>query len=415
MEAWDVVVIGAGAAGLLAATHAAERHRKTLLLEKNRKPGVKILMSGGTRCNLTQATDRRGIVAAFGAQGRFLHSALAALDPQALVALVEAEGVATKVEPTGKIFPASDRAADVLAALLNRLNRSGCQVVFDMPCQAIAHDPAQGFRLTTGSGTIWARRVIVTTGGRSYPGCGTNGDGYAWAAQWGHTIIPCRPALTPITVAAAWVAGLKGVTVSDVGVEVVERAPGGRRGQVLAQGRGSMLFTHFGVSGPVVLNVSRAVSGHARPTDLELRCNFAPDLAAAELDGQWRELAASAGGRAVSSVFPAVVPRRLAAALLDQAGVPGDQRLAELAAPARRRLIDHILALALPISGTLGFEKAEVTAGGVSLNEVDSRTLESKLVPGLFFAGEVLDLDGPIGGYNFQAAFSTGWLAGGSV
>src|SRR5262245_27274321 len=177
----DVVVIGAGAAGLMAALRAAEAGRRTLLLEKNRKPGVKILMSGGTRCNLTQATDNRGIVAAFGPPGRFLHSALAALSVEQTVALFEAEGVATKVEETGKVFPVSNRAVDVLEALLRRLRRSGATLALGEPLRDLAATEA-GFALTTPGRVVAARRVVLTTGGQSYPGCGTTGDGYALAA-----------------------------------------------------------------------------------------------------------------------------------------------------------------------------------------------------------------------------------------
>src|SRR5437879_5975432 len=199
--AWDVVVIGAGAAGLLAAARAAERGRRTLLLEKNRKPGIKILMSGGTRCNITHATDNRGIVEAFGPPGRFLHSALAALSVEGTVALFEAEGVATKVEETGKIFPVSNKAADVLAALLRRLERSGATLALGEPLADLRPEEA-GFALTTPLHTFSAGHVVLTTGGQSYPGSGTTGDGYRLAARFGHTIIPPRPALVPLTVAA---------------------------------------------------------------------------------------------------------------------------------------------------------------------------------------------------------------------
>ena len=212
---WDIVVVGAGAAGLMAAATAAARGRATLLLEKNRKPGVKILMSGGTRCNITQATDNSGIVAQFGKQGRFLHSPLAALGVDETVALFEAEGLRTKIESTGKIFPASDRATDVLAALVRRLERSGATMALDEPLQEIEH-AENGFLLRTSKRTLTASRLLITSGGQSYPGCGTTGEGYAWARQFGHTIVPPRPALVPLTTDAPWVRELRGITVPDV-------------------------------------------------------------------------------------------------------------------------------------------------------------------------------------------------------
>src|SRR2546423_1862253 len=214
---WDVVVLGAGAAGLLAATRAAERGKRTLLLGKNRRPGVKILMSGGTRCNLTHATDNKGIVQAYGPPGRFLHSALAALSVQDTIDLFEAEGVATKIEETGKIFPVSNKATDVLDALLRRLDRSGAVLSLAEPVRDLTRTE-QGFSITTTARLLTASRVVLTSGGRSYPGSGTTGDGYGWLERLGHGIVPPRPALTPIRVAADWVAALQGVTLADVGV-----------------------------------------------------------------------------------------------------------------------------------------------------------------------------------------------------
>ncbi len=424
---WDVVVVGAGAAGLLAATRAAERGRRTLVLEKNTRAGVKILISGGTRCNLTHATDAGGMIAAFGRQGRFLHSALAALSPDDMVRMIEAEGVATKVEAGGKVYPASDRSADVLNALLRRLGRSGAELSLREPLLRIAAG-ADGFCLTTAQRQLNARAVILTSGGMSYPGCGTQGDGYAWAADLGHQIVTPRPALTPVLTAAEWVKPLSGVTIPDVSVQVCESAPetgvspteSKRRGSsnspaALATARGSFLFTHFGLSGPVVLDVSRAVSGSPQPQTLELRCDFWPAESADAL-GRWLdERCRAAGSKQIDSFLAERWPRRLLQTLADLAGVNVAQRAAETPKRTRQRWIEAIKGTRVPVRGVMGFRKAEVTAGGVSLDEVDSRTMQSKRVAGLYFAGELLDLDGPIGGYNFQAAFSTGWLAGGSI
>lgn len=424
-EHWDVIVIGAGAAGLLAAARAAERGRRTLLVEKNRKPGVKILMSGGTRCNITQATDIRGIIAAFGPPGKFLHSALAALSPQALVELFEQLGVRTKVEPTGKIFPASDKALDVQLALLKRLQQSGATLALAEPVRTLTKTSSD-FEVVTELRILAADSILLTTGGRSYPGSGTTGDGYAWAAQWGHTIVPPRPALVPITVSAEWVRQLSGVTIPDVAVRVVEPTADIATGEPtkkarskaagsLAAARGSFLFTHFGLSGPVILDVSRAVSGHRRPGSLVLECDFLPSTKGETLKQEIDQLASSTGGKQLVGLLPAELPRRLLESLFVQLGLPMERRAAEFGRQAREQLVAAIKQARIPVQGTRGFEKAEVTAGGIALDEVDSHTMASKLCPGLYLAGEILDLDGPIGGYNFQAAFSTGWLAGSHV
>ena len=418
---WDVVIVGAGAAGLLAATRAAERGRRTLLLEKNTRPGVKILMSGGTRCNLTQATDRRGIVAAFGPPGRFLHSALAALSPQKLVELVEAEGVPTKVEETGKIFPVSNRATDVLSAFTSRLARSNCTLALEEPLVELER-AGGGWRLTTSRRTLEAEKLILTTGGQSYPGSGTTGDGYAFAAGQGHTIVTPRPSLVPVTTEAPWVRGLKGITVPEVALRVIDPGEALALSQTksgkplcLAERRGSFLFTHFGLSGPVVLDVSREISGHPSPRRLLLECDFLPEIKEAALDESLRQQAATAGKKQLVNILPESLPRRLTEALLELAGLDQNHKAAELSKAARLKLVQLIKRNTIAVSGTMGFKKAEVTAGGVHLDEVDSSTMQSKLAPNLYLAGEVLDLDGPIGGYNFQAAFSTGCLAGESV
>jgi predicted Rossmann fold flavoprotein len=402
---WDVVVIGAGAAGLLAAIQSAEHGRRTLLLEKNRKPGVKILMSGGTRCNLTHATDNHGIVEAFGRQGRFLHSALAALSVDDTIAFFETEGVRIKIEPGGKIFPVTNRAGDVLEALLRRLRRSGATLALQESVRDLDRSEA-GFRLTTPGRVLTARRVILTTGGQSYPGSGTTGDGYRIAAQFGHTIIPPRPALVPITVAVPWIAELRGITLPDVAVRVLDGQ------KTLASRRGSLLFAHFGLSGPVILDVSGTVSGHPDPRSLSLALDLLPAVADAELDEFLQRESLARGKKQLATVLPAELPHRLAERLLMLAGLPADRKAAGLSRSDRTHLVEAVKRLRLSITGTLGFGKAEVTAGGVALDEVDSRTMQSKRVPDLFVAGEVLDLDGPIGGYNFQSAFSTGWLAG---
>ncbi len=407
---WDAIIIGAGAAGLFAAIRASERGRRVLILEKNRRPGAKILMSGGGRCNLTHDTDARGIAAAFGPPGRFLHSALAAFGPKEVEALLASEGIPTRTEEGGKVFPASGRASDVLEAFLRRLRRGTGVVALEEVVKELARDGA-GFRLATSRRTLRSGRVVVTTGGLSYPGCGTTGDGYRWGRAFGHAIEPLRPALVPVTAGAPWIRELQGVAVPDAVVRVTAEAGG----KPLARSRGAILFAHFGLSGPAVLDVSRAVSAREGPPGVALECDLLPDVSASDLDGMLRKASSASGKKHVAGILPGTLPRRMGRILAIRAGVPPDRRAAELGREERARLVDSVKRLRLSVSGTLGFGRAEVTAGGVSLGEVDSRSMESLLVPGLFFAGEVLDLDGPVGGYNLQAAFSTGWAAGGAV
>jgi predicted Rossmann fold flavoprotein len=423
----DVAILGAGAAGLCAAIRAAERGRRVVLLEKNRRPGVKILMSGGTRCNLTNARglrdlrvvsgpidpayDRReargarSIQEAFGPNAAFLGPALRAFSVERTVELFEREGVATKVEANGKIFPVSDRATDVLAALLRRLERSGATLRATCPARRVEAIEG-GFRVETPTGPIRARRVVITVGGQSYPGSGTTGDGYAMARSFGHTIIEPKPALVPIRVAEGWVATLKGVTVPDVRATVRDVS-----GKALHDRREALLFAHFGLTGPAILDVSRAVARSEDPASLRLELDFAPGERPEAVDG-WLQEHCRRGNPLVAALLGERLPRSLAERLVEHAAIPPDRRGPELSRAERQRLVTAIKRLPLRVTGTLGFGKAEVTSGGVALDEVEPRTLESRLQPGLHFAGEVLDLDGLIGGYNFQAAWSTGWLAG---
>jgi predicted Rossmann fold flavoprotein len=327
---------------------------------------------------------------------------------QDTIAFFESEGVATKVEDTGKIFPVSNKALDVLNALLKRLERSGATLALEEPLRDLNRVEG-GFSVITPKRTLFAPKVIITVGGQSYTGSGTTGDGYAIAAKFGHTIIAPRPALVPITVEVPWVADLRGVTLPDTGLRILDGMT------PLIDKRGSLLFAHFGLSGPVALNASRAVSGHSHPTTLQLELDFLPGTPEAAFDEFMRVESLAQGKKHLAVVLAEKLPRRLCDVLLSLCGMAADRRAAGLSRADRSALVAAVKRQRLPVRGTLGFEKAEVTAGGVALDDVDSRDMQSKKAPGLYFAGEVLDLDGPIGGYNFQAAWSTGWLAGGAV
>ena len=402
---WDVIVVGAGAAGLLAGISAGKSGAKTLVLEKNRKPGVKILMSGGTRCNITHNTDNRGIVKAFGNNGKFLHSPLAAFSVDETIRFFNQAGVATKIEPTGKIFPVSNKALDVLNALLNQLKNDNATLMLETPVLDI--DPNEdGFLLKTNLQTFQAKKIILTTGGLSFPGCGTTGDGYKFAMKFGHTIKETQPALAPLKADARWVHELSGVTIPDVGVTAcLNEKP-------MMQDRGSFLFTHFGLSGPVILNVSKALNSLSNFKDSSLKLDFLPSVKETDLEAKLQSFASTDGKKLLSVALGELLPRRLLEGLFNQIGFSPERKCAGINKDERKAIVVSIKSKSVNITGTLGYAKAEVTTGGVSLDEVNSKTMESKLKKGLYLAGEILDLDGPIGGFNFQAAWSTGFLAG---
>ena len=404
----------------MAATSASSRGLRVLLLEKNKKLGVKILISGGTRCNITHNCSVREIVKRFGKRGNFLHSPLHALPPETVIEMIEAEGVATKIENTGKIFPVSDRAIDVRDALVTMASKAGAEIVSLCAVESVAMD-GDTFLITTAVDSFRATNLLITTGGKSYPGCGTTGDGYAWAEQFGHTITQTVPALVPLLNTCTWANDLKGITIENAGVEVWEpiappvEGEKKKKNKPLSRADGSFLFTHFGFSGPTALDVSREVALHPNKKTLTLNVDFLPDFKPNRLYEDLEQKRKKNGKQITGNLLNDIFPKRLADSLLTAAGISMDAKNAELSKSSLNAICQQIKNTRFQLNGTLGFEKAEVTAGGVALDEVDSSTMQSKLMDRLYFAGEVLDLDGPIGGFNFQSAFSTGWLAGQSV
>lgn len=405
--------------------------QRVIVIEKNRKTGVKILMSGGTRCNLTHHTDARSITSAFGHADRFLQPAVGALDPDDVVAMFDQWNVPSQVESTGKVFPQSNSAVDVRDALHKAMIDSGVELrlgcgVVDF--SSVTEDGKTRWRvMTEDGGAVDAAAIIVTAGGRSWPKCGTSGDAYAWLERLGHTIVSTRPALVPLVGGKSWMNELSGLTLDDVIVSVhaggIDRSSQKKlmrpnvgdglaklpRG-VLARRRSSWLWTHFGYSGPAAMDVSGVMTAANQMSDLQLKLDLAPEQSAEQID---RDLLQCSGKMKLSNVLTKWLPARLANAVASEGD--GDSSMAELSAARRRGVVDSLKAMNLPVSGTRGFAKAEVTAGGVELSQVDRRTMHSRLHRGIFIAGEVLDVDGPIGGYNFQAAFATGRLAGQSA
>lgn len=378
------------------------------MLEKNAQPGRKLLITGSGRCNVTSHLALPDFIDQYFGQGRFLYPAFHRFFRPELLGLLADHGTPCHLDHQGKYFPESDRAEDVLAALLRYAKGNGVRLETGCPVHAIRQTES-GFIVVTAAGERAASAVIVTTGGMTYPVTGSTGDGYAWAKSLGHTIQPVRPALVPLVCAQPQLRALSGLSLPDV--QCTLKQPGQKHARL----RGDLLITHKGVSGPVVLRLSRywvnKESGANGP-GTQLVINLAPDLEQSDLQATLAESLLAQGLHQLKNSLDRFMPRRLAPLVIAAAGLSAELPAEKTGLAACERLAQAIQHWSLPIVGQQGLHLAMITAGGVSLREVDPATLGSKKTPGLYFAGEILDIDGDTGGFNLQAAFSTGFLAG---
>jgi len=422
---FDLAVVGAGPAGLLAAIAAAELGRRVILLEQLPRPGVKLLATGGGRCNLTNTLPPGEFPARFGRHGRFILPALDAFGPDALRRFLHSLGVPTAAPDGLHVYPASNSAADVRRALVRRARELGVRLRLATTAHAlwIEGDALRG--LETSRGRVAAPAVILATGGKGYPDLGAvpARRDYALAREAGHTIVEPTPALVPLVTRETWPRELAGIALAPARVRIdlpgrppafAPGAPGLRRGK-RAGITGDLLFTHTGLSGPAVLDLSGDVAVLLRGrAEVPLRLDLAPRTTRAEWLARLDSWPISEGRKTLRSLLAAHFPRALAGVLCRLAGLDPATRPAQVSRPARRTLADLLTALPLTVTATEGWDRAMVTRGGVALKEVAPQTLRSRLLPGLAFAGEILDLDGPSGGFNLQWAFSSGHLAGSS-
>jgi predicted Rossmann fold flavoprotein len=404
-----VCIIGAGPAGLMAAIHAARTGAPTLVIEGNAKPGRKLLLTGGGRCNFTHTGTAEDIAKAFGKMGRFLRHSLHELSPQDVIEFFRARGLASTVEPDGCVFPASNKAADVLDILVREAETLGVHFLFDCPVQKVqAHD--NGFIIHTPDQKVQTTCTMIATGGVSWPQTGSTGDGYRFAAELGHTIVAPKSALVPLVVREPQVGKLAGVSLPEVKIQATVEE---RRITVI----GPMLFTQRGIGGPAVLDLSRLLAdelSEGKP-DIITRIDMATQLDEPGFDRVLQTSILAHPRRSAAGIVAEFVPRQLARVLCAAAQCDCDLQASQLKAEMRRRLVASIKGLRLTITGTEPVAKATVTRGGVSTAQIEPQTMESQIRPGLFFAGEVIDVDGPCGGYNLQMCWSTGALAGHSA
>ena len=401
----EAVVIGGGAAGMLAAVTAAERGRRVLLLEHEQRLGRKLRITGKGRCNVCNDTDIKTVMKAVTRNSKFLYSALNAFPPSAVIAFFEDSGVPLKTERGNRVFPVSDSAHDVADALERRMERAGVRVAHTAAKRVLTENGAV-CGVETARGVIPCESVLIATGGRSYPRTGSNGDGYRMAEALGHRVTPLRPSLVPLVSGDPDCAEMQGFSLKNVTLTAYDG-----EGHILYSELGEMLFTHFGVSGPLALSAS----AHMRDFEHDryrLEIDLKPGLDEKQLDARILRDFEEFKNRDFRNALDKLAGRSMIPVLLRRSGIPEDTKVHSITREQRQRLLHLLKHFSISVTGPRGFDEAIVTAGGVDVAEVNPRSMESKLAPGQYFAGEVLDLDAYTGGFNLQIAWSTGRVAG---
>ncbi len=404
----QAAIIGGGAAGLMAAVTAAERGLGVTVIERMPRPARKLMITGKGRCNVTNNTDVRGLIAAVNRNPKFLYSAFSDFDAEATMHFFENLGVPLKTERGNRVFPVSDKAVDIVDALVNRAKALGVHFVFERAVSAKKNE--NGFLIKTESGEIKSEALIVATGGVSYPLTGSSGDGYRFAESFSHTVTPLKPSIVPLVCFQGFVEELKGLTLKNVGITVKKN---GAKKPCYTD-FGDMIFTDYGVSGPIILSAS-AHMGELPETQYSLEIDLKPALDKAKLDARLIRDFEEFSGRDLINSLDKLLPKRLIPIIVRLSGIAPHTRVAQITKEERLRLVDTLKCVRLDVIDKRPIEEAIVTVGGVKTSEINPATMESKLCKNLYFAGEVIDVDAYTGGYNLQIAFSTGHAAGKNI
>ncbi len=410
-QKYDVIVVGAGAAGLIAAGHAAHQGAKVILLEKMRRPGRKLLITGKGRCNITSNSPKSVFYKNIFPQGRFLKHAFDAFFTEDILKILHSQGVATTTERGDRVFPVSNLAADVVNAIMRWMGNKNIEILYEAKVSGLLMEESAvvGIRAMVNgiSKEFYGKKVIVCTGGKSYPATGSTGDGYALAKQAGHTISEVRPALVPLVTKGNTAEKLQGLGLKNI------NAVAWVNGKKAAEEFGELMFAHYGLSGPVILTLSRSVVEELyKNNKVEIGIDLKPALDEKKLDARLLRDLDTHGKKQIENIFKLWLPAKLIPVFHELLEIDEKKLCHQLTAKERRKILLLMKDFRFEVTGHPGYKEAIITAGGVSTSEINPKTMESKLAPNLYFAGEVIDLDGTTGGFNLQLAFSTGWLAG---
>ena len=407
MQVYDIAVVGGGPAGVMAAIRASQHKKRVVLIERNDAIGKKLLLTGKGRCNITNSASIDAFLEKFGRQGPFFRNAFNAFSNQDLVDFFKSQGLKFKLERQGRLFPVTDTSESVVKTLKVSLTKKKIEILYNMRLLGIKKRDSSLQLDFISHPSIAARKVILATGGASYKDTGSTGDGFRIAEKLGHVILPIKPALVPLTTKERWVKGLSGLTLKNVRLTFII----GKK--KITTSVGECLFTHFGVSGPLVLDISgRIVSQLEKFKTAQLFIDLKPALREQKLENRLMREFRDSGNKDMKNIIKTLLPQRLGELFLDLVHIDPNKKGNQVTQKERSSLIRLFKKLSLTVTGSLPIEEAMVTDGGVSTKEIDPRTMESKIIPGLYFAGEIIDGSAPSGGYSLQQAFSTGYLAG---
>ena len=411
MFTYDIAIIGAGPAGMMAAIRASELGKKTIILERNDSAGKKLLISGKGRCNLTNSAQLEEFLTHFGKNGPFLRDAFKKFFNSELISFFALKGLTTKVERGNRIFPLDDKAGSVLEVLKKYLSQLEIELIFKARVNKIHNSKTEPFEISLFDGNIIkASRVILATGGASYPLTGSSGDGFRIAKDLGHTIIDLKPGLIPFEVKEPWVRGLAGLALKNVVIKAIQGA------KSVESDVGEMLFTHWGVSGPLVLDLSNKILDMLEnKTEIILSIDFKPGMTREELENRLLRDFKAQGAKDFKNILPNLLPKSLIDIFVGLSKIEKKKKANQLSKEERLVLLNLLKSFRLTITKPRPLAEAIVTRGGISLKEIDPKSMQSRLVKGMYFAGEIMDIDADTGGFNLQAAFSTGYLAGESA
>lgn len=410
MGLYDIAVAGAGPAGVMAAIRAARHNKTVALLERNSTIGKKILLSGRGRCNVTNIASLGDFIAKFGRQGEFLRTAFSKFFNQELIDFFKAKGLALKTERQGRVFPVTDKAISIIEVLKRYLQESKVTCLYNKQVVDIKKDNGLFRLFLAAKEEMCARKVILASGGASFRSTGSTGDGFVMARKLGHSITALMPGLVPLRAKESWVKELQGLTLKNIRFTL--RADKKK----IVSNMGELLFTHFGVSGPLVLDLSaEALDLLKGEKEIRMDIDLKPGLSQEQLENKLVREFRLAGSKNARNIMKEILPLRFIKVFLNLAVIDSSKQANQITQAERRKIIDLLKSFSLHIIGSLSIEEAMVTCGGVSTKEINPRTMESGIVPGLYFAGEIIDASAPSGGYNLQQAFSTGYLAGESA